>query len=221
MLSELQCDIEGWADDSGIIGSHHLILLLLCLLSYFLHIPLPLLRLSFLSPHQPNSFLLSSTQPSTCLPLVYSPKASRCLSPLLSLHTALGKQAQQRSRSIVCAFVCLRRVSGRKYLLDLHLCVCVLLLICIQCESARGERWSHDGRQQPAHFPSAPLVSSEEDRPCHVRRHLPLLSPLHLWLHYSSRCSFRLHIIHAHSNVTPVANNQCFFMWITMRVKWK
>lgn len=188
-------------------------------ISLFLSSAFPSSHLTNFSSHQPNSFLLSSTQPSTCLPLVYSPKASRCLSPLLSLHTALGKQAQQRSRSIVCAFVCLRR--GRKYLLDQHLCVCVLLLICIQCESARGERWSHNGRQQPAHFPSAPLVSSEEDRPCHVRRHLPLLSPLHLWLHYSSRCSFRLHIIHAHSNATPVANNQCFFMWITMRVKWK
>lgn len=95
----------GWQRHRQLPRSRPFTPLLLPVVSYsFTYLSSPFLEIFFLSP-QPFS------KPATHFPLVYPVKASCCLYPLLCLHTALGKQAQQHSRKGVCVCAYVRGAS--------------------------------------------------------------------------------------------------------------
>lgn len=104
----------GWQRHRQLSRSRPFTPLLLPIVSYsFTYLCSPFLEIFFLSP-QPFS------KPATHFPLVYPVKASCCLYPLLCLHTALGKQAQQHSRKgVCCVCICQRSIPSRHNPLDL------------------------------------------------------------------------------------------------------
>lgn len=152
---------------------------------------------------------------------MYSPEASGCQSPLLSpsqSYWKTGRAAQQEHCVCLPEAHLWQKISTRLGCFHtliqsrMHLSARVFLLICVRCESERGERWSHDGTKATcALSPLLRLFCSEADEQCHVHKHL-LLLPLHSHPlpRYTSRPPLEPHIIRGHLDATP-AENTLFF----------
>lgn len=181
----------------------------------------------FLSSTLPSSHLLSSprSQALASFLFIHPGPPAVCPHPHLSLHTALRKQVQQRSRSCACLpkeclWYKISTTPGCFFVTHhySYACICACVYFCSfaysasQCE-VRGGVTLADSKLHI--FPLLHLLALRRtDRVTSTDIFLsissPLLSPLHLWLHYPSRRSLKLHIIHAHSSATPVANNRCY-----------
>lgn len=161
-------------DDSSIISSPILSCPFPSLLCYTISACCRLPFISFFSspllPTQPLASLLF-THP---LPLAVCPPSP----PPVSLHTALGKRAHQEG----CVLGVLAYGQTWVFLNTLlQLCkhLCVYACVFSHLRASVSQREVRGGVTMTASnlhiFPSAPLINSAEDRPCHSCEHLPLL----------------------------------------------